>query len=156
WVNRPGSSAESESGPCRSSPRTSSSAPVVPFRCSRKPCLLTRATRVSSRATHFGHRRTISTPAAAKASSASGFGSRPSCRASGTGYELLHAGKRYAPKAVIGQVCRRLLGRVLRPDEFSGGEAPVQANHVLRQLGFTVVKKAPGADDEGQAGKDWT
>jgi hypothetical protein len=74
-----------------------------------------------------------------------------------TGYELVHDGKRYAPKAVIGLACRHLLGRVLLPDEFSGGEAPGQANFVLRRLGFTVVKKGEDAStDEGQAGKDWS
>src|SRR5262245_53085885 len=35
----------------------------------------------------------------------------------------MHQGKRYAPKAVIGLTGRHLLGHVLRPDEFSGGEA---------------------------------
>ena len=40
-----------------------------------------------------------------------------------TGYELLHEGGRYAPKAVIGLAYRLLAGRILRPDEFSGGEA---------------------------------
>ena len=34
------------------------------------------------------------------------------------------------------------IGRVLLPDEFSGGEAPGQANFVLRKLGFTVVGRA--------------
>ena len=58
-----------------------------------------------------------------------------------TGYELLHEGNRYPPKAVIGLAYRHLAGRILRPDEFSGGEAPGQANHVLRSLGFTVVRK---------------
>jgi hypothetical protein len=57
------------------------------------------------------------------------------------GYELIHDGRRYAPKAVIGLACRSLLGRVLLPDEFSGGEAPGQANYVLRGLGFTVARK---------------
>jgi hypothetical protein len=52
-----------------------------------------------------------------------------------TGYELVHEGRRYAPKAVIGMACRSLLGRVLLPEEFSGGEAPGQANFVLRELG---------------------
>jgi len=62
-----------------------------------------------------------------------------------TGYELLHEGRRYPPKAVIGLAYRHLAGRVLLPDEFSGGEA--QANHVLRQLGFTVVEKRRTFDE---------
>jgi hypothetical protein len=74
-----------------------------------------------------------------------------------TGYELVHEGKRYAPKAVVGVACRRLLGRMLLPDEFSGGEAPGQANFVLRRLGFAVVKKVePAEAAEGHAGKDWS
>ena len=48
-----------------------------------------------------------------------------------TGYVLVHDGKHYPPKAVIGLACRSLLGRVLLPEEFSGGEAPGQANYVL-------------------------
>jgi hypothetical protein len=73
-----------------------------------------------------------------------------------TGYELVHEGKRYAPKAVVGLAFRYVLGRLLQPDEFSGGEAPGQANHVLRQLGFTVAKKGQPAEEAAQAGKDWT
>jgi hypothetical protein len=74
-----------------------------------------------------------------------------------TGYELAHEGKRYAPKAVVGLACVHLLGRVLQPHEFSGGEAPGQANYVLRHLGFTVVRKGEPLEGEGQepAGKDW-
>jgi 5-methylcytosine-specific restriction enzyme A len=37
-------------------------------------------------------------------------------------YDLLEAGRRYPPKAVVGLAARRALGRALRPDEFSGGE----------------------------------
>jgi putative restriction endonuclease len=59
-----------------------------------------------------------------------------------TGYELVHDDKRYAPKAVVGLACRYSIGRILQPDEFSGGGAPGQANFVLRELGFTVVGKA--------------
>jgi hypothetical protein len=59
-----------------------------------------------------------------------------------TGYELVHDGKRYAPKAVIGLAFKRLTGKILAHAEFSGGEAPGQANHVLRSLGFDVVAKA--------------
>src|SRR4051812_38245098 len=58
-----------------------------------------------------------------------------------TAYEMVHEGKRHPPKAVIGLAFRSLLGRILQPDEFSGGEAPGQANYVLRELGFTVVAK---------------
>src|SRR5262250_3340063 len=73
-----------------------------------------------------------------------------------TGYELVHEGKRYAPKAVIGLACRYSLGRVLLPEEFSGGEAPGQANFVLRKLGFTVARKGEAVEDEKQARIDWT
>jgi hypothetical protein len=58
-----------------------------------------------------------------------------------TGYELVHDGRRYPPKAVIGLAYRHLAGRLLRPEEFSGGEAPGQANFVLRELGFTVERR---------------
>jgi Domain of unknown function (DUF3883) len=77
-----------------------------------------------------------------------------------TGYELVHDGRRYPPKAVIGLACRSLLGRVLLPEEFSGGEAPGQANYVLRELGFAVVRKGDeviGEDpEESGQGRDWT
>jgi hypothetical protein len=75
-----------------------------------------------------------------------------------TGYELVHGEKRYPPKAVVGVACRYSIGQLLRPDEFSGGEAPGQANFVLRKLGFTVVRKGEAgmADDDKQAGRDWS
>jgi hypothetical protein len=59
---------------------------------------------------------------------------------------------------VIGLACRHLLGSLLPPDHFSGGEAPGQANHVLRRLGFTVVLKGGPAvgEEQDQAGKDWS
>jgi hypothetical protein len=46
--------------------------------------------------------------------------------------------------AVIGLACRYSIGRSLLPEEFSGGEAPGQANFVLRKLGFTVLRKRDG------------
>jgi hypothetical protein len=75
-----------------------------------------------------------------------------------TGYELVYESKRYPPKAVIGLACRHLLGRLLQPEDFSGGEAPGQANFVLRKLGFTVVKKGEDveAEEEKQARMDWS
>jgi hypothetical protein len=57
-----------------------------------------------------------------------------------TGYELVHDGKKYPPKAVIGIAFRHLNGEILSPDKFSGGEAPGQANYELRRLGFQVVE----------------
>jgi 5-methylcytosine-specific restriction protein A len=58
-----------------------------------------------------------------------------------TGYEVVHDGKRYPPKAVIGLAHLPLSGQILRPEEFSGGAAPGQANFVIRELGFTVEEK---------------
>ncbi len=58
-----------------------------------------------------------------------------------TGYVVVHRGKRYAPKAVIGVAFRQLTGEILHHSRFSGGEAPGQANSELRRLGFTVVEK---------------
>jgi hypothetical protein len=73
-----------------------------------------------------------------------------------TGYELVYGGKRYAPKAVIGLACRYHLDRALPPEAFSDDEAPGQANFVLRKLGFTVVRKGEGAEEEKPAHKDWS
>jgi hypothetical protein len=63
-----------------------------------------------------------------------------------TGYELVHDGKRYAPKAVIGLAFKHLTGQMPAHGEFSGGEAPGQANYVLRDLGFDVVAKVGSAN----------
>ncbi len=60
-----------------------------------------------------------------------------------TGYELVHEGRRYLPKAVIGLACRHLAGRLLRPEEFSGGEAPGQADHLLETT-HTMAGKTTG------------
>lgn len=72
-----------------------------------------------------------------------------------TGYELIHNDKRYAPKAVVGLACRYSIGRILQPEEFSGGEAPGQANFVLRNLDFTVLK-IEKEEKEPLTGQDWT
>ncbi len=73
-----------------------------------------------------------------------------------TGYELVHDEKRYPPKAVIGLAFRHLTGQILPPEAFSGGEAPGQANYVLRALGFNVVKKDETPPEEPQPGTDWS
>ena len=49
-----------------------------------------------------------------------------------TGYQLIHDGKAYAPKAVVGIAFRHLTGTILDHGEFSGGEQKGQANYVLR------------------------
>ena len=59
------------------------------------------------------------------------------------------------PKAVVGLACRYHIGRVLRPVEFSGGEAPGQANFVL-QLGFAVVRKGDEDAEEKPVHKEWS
>src|SRR5688500_18932067 len=73
-----------------------------------------------------------------------------------TNFEVIAGGKRYPPKAVVGLAVRHLTGSVLLPAEFSGGEAPGQANYVLRRLGFVVVSKGGPADAGDLTGKDWT
>lgn len=55
-----------------------------------------------------------------------------------TGYQLVHDGKSYSPKAVVGLAFKHLTGTVLEPNEFSGGEGTGNANFVLRELGFNV------------------
>jgi len=72
-----------------------------------------------------------------------------------TGYELVHKEKRYPPKAVIGIAFRRLTGNILPPSEFSGGEAPGQANYELRRLGFRVESK-PQEEVEQATGTVWS
>src|SRR5258708_1145820 len=75
-----------------------------------------------------------------------------------TGYELVHQGERYAPKAAVGLAFRHATGHLLPPDEFSGGEAPGQANFVLRKLGFAVVRKGElvEAEEPKTPQPDWS
>src|SRR4051794_19815143 len=72
-----------------------------------------------------------------------------------TAYDLHHDGKQYPPKAVIGLAYRHFAGRILMPEEFSGGEGPGQANFVLRKLGFAVLKKGD-AEQETETARDWS
>ena len=58
-----------------------------------------------------------------------------------TKFQLVDSGRSYDPKAVIGLAVRHLRGVALGPKDFSGGEAPGQANYVLRRLGFRVIRK---------------
>ena len=71
-----------------------------------------------------------------------------------TGYVVVHNDKRYSPKAVIGIAFKHFRSEILPPSEFSGGEAPGQANYVLRKLGFSVINKED--EDEPKTGKAWS
>ena len=71
-----------------------------------------------------------------------------------TGYELVHQGKRYPPKAVIGLAFRHLGGAIFPPEQFSG-EAPGQSNFVLRGLGFAVEMKGEAVAETAET-KEWT
>jgi len=75
-----------------------------------------------------------------------------------TFYDVLEGDRRYPPKAVVGLAARRVLGRALRPDEFSGGEES-WAFRLLRARGFNVVKKLRNSDTAGLpktlAGQVW-
>ncbi|MCC7418660.1 MAG: AAA family ATPase [Planctomycetaceae bacterium] len=57
-----------------------------------------------------------------------------------TGYDLLYRGKRFPPKAVLGIAARRITGRILEPNEFSGGEDS-KCFAVIRGLDFEIVPK---------------
>ena len=63
-----------------------------------------------------------------------GFGER-------TDWVLDDDGIWYPPKAVVGLAASRILGRILNASEFTGGEGSGQANRVLRDLGFTVLRR---------------
>lgn len=67
-------------------------------------------------------------------------------------YDLLHDGKRYPPKAILGIAARRSAGRVLEPSEFSAGESSA-CFRVLRSLDFTVSLKPEFQAGEGS---DWS
>jgi hypothetical protein len=68
-----------------------------------------------------------------------------------TRYDLVHEGRRYPPKAVIGLAARNVLGRALGPYDFKGGEQS-QAFRILRTLRFVIEPKGNAA----QSGEDWS
>lgn len=77
-----------------------------------------------------------------------------------TRYELVHDGHRYPPKAAVGLAARRLLGRPLSHQDFSGGNGSNQANGVLRGLGFQIEAFTPlqaqATTVRSISGSDWT
>lgn len=54
-------------------------------------------------------------------------------------YDLLHDGRVYPPKAILGRAYEIATGTRLRPDEFEGGKAG--AATILPRLGFDVQPK---------------
>lgn len=58
-----------------------------------------------------------------------------------TRWQVLHEGKRYPPKAVVGAAAFFAFGWPLDVKEFSSGEGRRQAVGYLRELGFRVVPK---------------
>lgn len=67
--------------------------------------------------------------------------------ADSTRYDLLFEGRRLPPKAILGIAARRMLGHILTPEDFSGGEGS-KCFRVLRSLGFEVVEKPSASDPE--------
>jgi 5-methylcytosine-specific restriction protein B len=57
-----------------------------------------------------------------------------------TTYDLVHGGKRYPPKAILGLAARHATGHVLTPADFSGGESS-KCFRILRSLKFTIDPK---------------
>ena len=62
-------------------------------------------------------------------------------------YDLLHDGKRYPPKAILGIAARRSAGHVLVPSDFSGGEGS-PCFRILRRCGFTISLKGGYSEPE--------
>jgi len=58
-------------------------------------------------------------------------------------YDLLHAGRCYPPKAVVGIAAKHATGTMLTPYDFTGGDSSGGANDCLRRLGFEIVRKKP-------------
>lgn len=55
-------------------------------------------------------------------------------------YDVLHVGKRYPPKAIVGLAARHILGSPLQPEDFEGGIG-TKCFRVLTENGFTIVPK---------------
>lgn len=55
-------------------------------------------------------------------------------------FDLVHEGRRYPPKAVLGLAVESRTGRLLRPEEFTGGQHS-QCHAVLERLGFEIETK---------------
>jgi 5-methylcytosine-specific restriction protein A len=68
--------------------------------------------------------------------------------ADSTDYDLVHEGKHYPPKAILGIAAERIVGRPLTSDEFTGGDTST-CFAILESLNFKIVQK-----QEKQGGPD--
>jgi len=57
-----------------------------------------------------------------------------------TEYDLIHDKRRYPPKAIVGLAARYILGKTLKPKDFSGG-LKSKCFRVLEKNGFTILSK---------------
>ena len=57
-----------------------------------------------------------------------------------TSYDLVHAGRKYPPKAIVALAAQRATGTLLRPREFSGGMGS-KCFSILEEAGFEIVRK---------------
>jgi 5-methylcytosine-specific restriction protein A len=64
----------------------------------------------------------------------------PNKFAASTSYDVLHQGKRYPPKAVVGVAATKVLGEELGPADFKGG-LQSRCFKVLATNGFEIVTK---------------
>ena len=60
--------------------------------------------------------------------------------ADSTGYDIIHDGKSYPPKAIVGIAAKTLKGVTFVPDDFSGGVAS-KCFRILEENGFKIVSK---------------
>lgn len=63
-----------------------------------------------------------------------------------TDYDLVHEGKHFPPKAILGLAAERTVGRALTSDEFAGGDAST-CFAILGSLGFAIRKKEVDSED---------
>jgi HNH endonuclease len=61
-------------------------------------------------------------------------------------YDLIHSGRRYSPKQVVGLALEALTGQSYSPYHFNGG-ALTSAFRTLQSLGFTILDKSGHAID---------
>ena len=57
-----------------------------------------------------------------------------------TVYDILHGGKRYPPKAIVGIAASNIVGEPFKPDDFSGGIGS-KCFRILEDKGFLIITK---------------